>query len=266
MRLSILDLVPGTCRQTLELARQAEGWGFHRFWLAEHHLIPGVGSTCPAVLTAAVASVTSRIRVGAGGMLFPNQTPLQVAEQFQTLEALFPGRIDLGVGRASAAHAEAVRRGLESTREGFRLDLQQLLAHPLDSPVVLLGSGTASAELANELGLPLAFAAHHAPHLVEEVVERYRGPELLLAVNAFAAPTEGQARALFSVVEQEFLRYAPQHAGALERFSAVGTPERVADRLLAISSAVRGAELILCSHIFDPTLRLRSFESIRARV
>src|SRR5579871_4654544 len=187
---SILDLCPivegGSAAQSfhnmLDLARHAERWGYRRFWLAEHHGMPGVGSAATALLIGHVAGGTSTIRVGAGGIMLPNHSPLVIAEQFGTLESLYPGRIDLGLGRAPGSDqptARALRRNIAATSDTFPQDVeelqsyfeppaagQQIRAVPgagLRVPIWLLGSSLFSAQLAAELGLPFAFASHFAP-------------------------------------------------------------------------------------------------------
>src|SRR6202521_997927 len=187
---SILDLaavrVGGTIaeafRNTLDLARHAERWGFTRLWLAEHHNMPGIASAAPSVLIGHVAGGTSTIRVGSGGVMLPNHAPLVIAEQFGTLETLFPGRIDLGLGRAPGTDqttARALRRDLQGSADNFPddvVELQRYFADPVEGqrvravpgaglnvPIWLLGSSTFSAQLAGALGLPFAFASHFAP-------------------------------------------------------------------------------------------------------
>jgi len=200
--LSILDLSPivqgGTAaealRRTLDLARQAERWGYRRFWLAEHHNMPGIASAATAVAIAHVAAGTSTIRVGSGGVMLPNHAPLVIAEQFGTLESLFPGRIDLGLGRAPGTDpltARALRRGLVNSADTFPQDVMELQAYfrpaepgqavraipgaGLSVPIWLLGSSLFSAHLAAMLGLPYAFASHFAPDDLAEALQLYRG-------------------------------------------------------------------------------------------
>ncbi|HVK09377.1 MAG TPA: LLM class flavin-dependent oxidoreductase, partial [Gemmataceae bacterium] len=231
---SVLDLSPirsgGTAaesfRDTLDLARHAERLGFHRYWVAEHHSLPGIASAATAVVIAHVAGGTDRIRVGSGGVMLPNHAPLVVAEQFGTLESLFPGRIDLGLGRAPGGDhrtARALRRLLGGGGDTFPHDLAELMAYfrvggpgngvhavPgewLDVPVWLLGSSDFSARLAAELGLPFAFASHVAPDYLHEALALYRRyfepsgrlaePRVMVAANVFAADTDDEARRLF---------------------------------------------------------------------
>jgi luciferase family oxidoreductase group 1 len=246
--LSILDLAPirdgGTPReallQTLELARVAERTGFHRFWLAEHHNMAGVASSATAILIGQVAAATSRIRVGSGGIMLPNHAPLVVAEQFGTLAELFPGRIDLGLGRAPGTdHVTgwALRRnpngGVEFPAEleelrGFlapAVDGQRVRAVPgagADVAVWLLGSSLFGAELAAREGLPFAFASHFAPAMLMEAAALYRErfqpsavlaePYLMVGANVLVAETDEEAARLFTSTLQKFvgfLRGAP---------------------------------------------------------
>jgi luciferase family oxidoreductase group 1 len=239
--LSILDLCPiiqgGTpaqsYRNSVDLARHAERWGYTRFWLAEHHNMPGIGSAATAVLIAHVAAATTTIRVGAGGVMLPNHAPLQVVEQFGTLEALFPGRIDLGLGRAPGtdpAAARALRRTLHSNPDEFPRDVVEVLAFfraaesgqpvravpgaGLRVPIWILGSSTFGAQVAAGLGLPFAFASHFAPALMMEAIQIYRSrfepseyldaPHLMLGVNVVAADTDDEARFLASSGRQAF--------------------------------------------------------------
>src|SRR5687767_10697651 len=231
---SVLDLSPivrgGTAaqsfRNTLDLAQHAEHWGYHRYWLAEHHNIPGIASAATSVVIGYVAGGTSTIRVGSGGIMLPNHAPLVIAEQFGTLEALHPGRIDLGVGRAPGTDprtAAALRRKLGAdTADTFADDLRELLAYvgparPGQSvraipgqgsnvPVYLLGSSDYSARGAAELGLPFAFASHFAPDYLHVALEIYRAhfrpsgqlsrPHVMVGVNVFAADTDEEGRRL----------------------------------------------------------------------
>ena len=251
-RLSVLDLAPvkegGTVgdsfRETLDLARHAEGWGYRRFWLAEHHNIAGIASSATAVLIGYVAGGTQTIRVGSGGIMLPNHAPLVIAEQFGTLEALYPGRIDLGIGRAPGTDQltmRALRRHLASTEDDFPRDVAELLSYfaparpgqhvhavpgeGLRVPVWLLGSSLYSAQLAALLGLPFAFASHFAPDLLTEALKIYRGefrpseewpePYAMPCVNVFAAETEGEAERLFTSVQQAFLNLRRNRPGLL---------------------------------------------------
>lgn len=239
---SLLDLSPirqgGTAaeafRNSLDLARHAESWGYHRYWVAEHHNIPGIASAATSVVIGHIAAGTSRIRVGSGGIMLPNHAPLVIAEQFGTLESLFPGRIDLGLGRAPGGDqttARALRRNLGSSGDTFPQDLQELrnyFADPvphqavvavpgagLKVPVYLLGSSTFSAQLAAHLGLPFAFASHFAPDSLHDALRLYRNgfqpseilrqPHVMVGVNIVAADTDAEASRLFTTLQQMFL-------------------------------------------------------------
>lgn len=231
--LSILDLafVPAgstpaqALRNTLDLAQHAERWGYHRFWLAEHHNMPGIASAATAVVMAYVAGNTTTIRVGAGGIMLPNHAPLMVAEQFGTLESLFPGRIDLGLGRAPGtdhATARALRRTLNSNPDDFPQDVIELLSYfepaedagrmgvvravpgaGLKIPIFILGSSLFGAQVAAGLGLPYAFASHFAAPMMMGAIETYRrnfrpskacpAPYVMLGVNIVAAGTDEEA-------------------------------------------------------------------------
>ncbi len=239
---SILDLAPirqgGDAalafRNTLDLAQHAERWGYHRYWLAEHHNIPGIASAATAVVIGHVAAGTSRIRVGSGGIMLPNHAPLVIAEQFGTLESLYPGRIDLGLGRAPGGDqltARALRRGAGGSGDTFPRDLLELQAYfapaapgqllraipgaGLNVPIYLLGSSDFSARLAAELGLPFAFASHFAPDYLGAALDLYRQnfepssqlakPHVMIGVNLVAADTDEEAARLFTSLQQMFL-------------------------------------------------------------
>ncbi|MCL6548885.1 MAG: LLM class flavin-dependent oxidoreductase, partial [Alicyclobacillus sp.] len=252
---SVLDLAPivsgGTAaqalRNSLELARLAERLGYRRFWLAEHHNMPGIASSATAVVIGHIAAGTSSIRVGSGGIMLPNHAPLVVAEQFGTLESLYPGRIDLGLGRAPGTDpvtVRALRRDLATHADRFPELLQELLAyfqppaHPeelrvraipgegLHIPVWLLGSSTYSAELAGRLGLPFAFASHFSPNDTLVALETYRSafqpseelerPYVVVCVNVVAADTDEQARYLATSLQQQFLNLVRGRPGQLK--------------------------------------------------
>ncbi len=238
---SILDLAPVTegsdaaqaFRNTLDLARLAEQLDYRRYWLAEHHNMPGIASAATAVLIGHVAGGTSRIRVGAGGIMLPNHAPLQVAEAFGTLASLYPGRIDLGLGRAPGtdqATARALRRYFDSA-EAFPQDVLELIGYfepatpgqpvravpgaGIEVPVWLLGSSLFSATLSARLGLPFAFASHFAPDAMDEALALYRRdfrpsarlqqPFAMLGVNVVAADSDAAARRLFTTQQQSFV-------------------------------------------------------------
>jgi luciferase family oxidoreductase group 1 len=249
---SVLDLSPilqggsaaDSFRNTLDLARHAEGWGYHRYWLAEHHNLPGVASAATSVVIGFVAGGTRRIRVGAGGIMLPNHAPLVIAEQFGTLESLYPGRIDLGLGRAPGGDqqtARALRRNLGSSGDTFPRDLMELMSYfrkaepdqavkavpgeGLNVPIWLLGSSDFSAELAAELGLPFAFASHFAPDYLHAALALYRRhfqpsdqlaePRVMVGATVIAADTDAEARWLFTSVQQQFLTLARGMPGQL---------------------------------------------------
>lgn len=238
---SVLDLAPVTegsdagqaFAHSLDLARHAERLGYRRYWLAEHHNMPGIASAATAVLIGHIAGGTSTIRVGAGGIMLPNHSPLQVAEQFGTLASLYPDRIDLGLGRAPGtdqATARALRRYFDGA-DNFPQDVAELLHYfepvqpgqavravpgaGLRVPVWLLGSSTFGARLAAQLGLPYAFASHFAPDAMDEALAIYRRefrpsprwaqPYALLALNVVAAETDAEARRLFTTQQQSFV-------------------------------------------------------------
>ena len=238
---SVLDLAPITegshateaFARSLDLARRAERLGYQRYWLAEHHNMPGIASAATSVLIGYVAGGTSTIRVGAGGIMLPNHSPLQVAEQFGTLASLYPGRIDLGLGRAPGtdhATARALRRYFDSA-DAFPQDVGELLAYfepaapgqavravpgaGVDVPVWLLGSSLFSARLSAALGLPFAFASHFAPDAMDEALAIYRRdfrpsarlaqPHAMLGINVVAAASDSEARRLFTTQQQSFI-------------------------------------------------------------
>lgn len=238
---SVLDLSPilegSTAAQSFhnsrDLAQHAERWGFNRYWLAEHHGMPGIASAATAVLIGHVAGATSRIRVGAGGIMLPNHSPLVIAEQFGTLESLYPGRIDLGLGRAPGSDqntARALRRNLASDADEFPQDVVELMDFMSDAPqqtvravpgigtnvpVWILGSSTFGAQLAAMLGLPYAFASHFAPQQMMQAVALYRStyrpskrwpkPHVMLGFNVFAADTDEEAQWRASSMQQAFV-------------------------------------------------------------
>jgi luciferase family oxidoreductase group 1 len=239
---SILDLSPigrgataaDALRHSLELAQRAERLGYRRFWLAEHHNMPGIASAATAVAIGYVAGGTSTIRVGSGGVMLPNHAPLVIAEQFGTLASLYPGRIDLGLGRAPGTDqmtARALRRDLNSSADRFPEDVVELQGYfapagsekrihavpgeGLEVPIWLLGSSLFSAQLAAALGLPFAFASHFAPDAMMDALALYRHrfepsaqldrPHAMLGVNVFAADTEKEARRQFTSLQQAFL-------------------------------------------------------------
>src|SRR5918995_3579819 len=250
--LSILDLAPvpqgstpaDALRNSRDLAQHAERWGYNRHWLAEHHNMVGIASAATAVVIGHVAGGTKTIRVGAGGIMLPNHAPLVIAEQFGTLAALHPGRIDLGLGRAPGtdmATARALRRNLDAGVDGFPQDVVELIGYfqPAEPgqriravpgegqnvPVWILGSSTYGAQLAAMLGLPYAFASHFAPAEMEHAIDIYRSrfqpsahlekPYVMLGLNVIAAPTGAEAELLFSSLQQAFVNLRTGRPGPL---------------------------------------------------
>jgi luciferase family oxidoreductase group 1 len=318
--LSILDLAPvvegATTREallnSLDLVQLADGLGYQRYWVAEHHNMEGVASSATAVLIGQLAAASQRIRVGAGGIMLPNHAPLTIAEQFGTLAELFPGRIDLGLGRAPGTDRptmRALRRSLESTGEdGFPndvLELQAFLAAPAaeapvravpgqgtEVPIWLLGSSLYSAQLAAYLGLPFAFASHFAPELLMQALDIYRAtyrpsarhakPHAMVGLNIIVAPTDEEARFLFTSVQQRFLGmvrgrrgklpapvagmealWSPAEKLQVERMlseSIVGSPDTVRAGLAATRERTQADEFIVACAVHDHALRRRSYE------
>jgi luciferase family oxidoreductase group 1 len=248
---SLLDLAPireggnasEAFRNCRDLARHAEEWGYYRYWLAEHHNLPGIGSAATSVLIGYVADVTKTIRVGAGGIMLPNHAPLLVAEQFGTLESLYPGRIDLALGRApgsDTATARALRRYFDSA-DAFPQDVMELMSYfapaksdqhvraipgeGLGVPIYLLGSSTFSATLAARLGLPFAFASHFAPEYLATALRIYREnfqpsaelnhPHAIIGAGIYAADTDEQARKIFSSAQLQTLNLIRGRPGKL---------------------------------------------------
>ncbi len=268
-RLSLLDLSPiiegGDAalafQNTVDLAQQAERWGYHRFWVAEHHNLPGIASAATSVVIGHVAEKTKTIRVGAGGIMLPNHAPLIIAAQFGTLDSLYPGRIDLGLGRAPGSDqltARALRRYLGSSGDTFPQDVLELQSYflpakpgqavqavpgaGLNVPLYLLGSSDFSARLAAELGLPFAFASHFAPDYLEVALALYRRefqpsaaldrPYVIVGAGVFAAETDGEARRLFSSAQLMFLNLIRARPGklppAVDRIEDHCTPAELA--------------------------------------
>lgn len=282
---SLLDLAP-VCEgdtparafaNSLELARHAERLGYRRFWLAEHHNMPGIASAATAVLIGHIAGGTSTVRVGAGGVMLPNHSPLQVAEQFGTLASLYPGRIDLGLGRAPGtdqATTRALRRYYDAA-DAFPHDVGELLGYfapvrpgqavqavpgaGLEVPVWLLGSSLFSARLAAAMGLPFAFASHFAPAMMEEAVALYRrdfrpsgrlaAPYAMLALNVVGAATTAGARRLFTTMQQSFVRLRRGESGLvpppLDDMAAFCSPAELATADAALACSVVGDEAAL---------------------
>ncbi|WP_374569758.1 LLM class flavin-dependent oxidoreductase [Phenylobacterium sp.] len=280
---SVLDLSPilqgsdaaQSFRNTLDLAQHAEAWGYKRYWLAEHHNMPGVASAATAVVIGHVAAGTRTIRVGAGGIMLPNHAPLVIAEQFGTLASLFPGRIDLGLGRAPGTDqltAHALRRTLASEVDRFPQDVVELMAYfepeqpgqriravpgaGLDVPVWILGSSLFGAQLAAALGLPYAFASHFAPQQMEAAIRIYRDrftpsptldkPYVMLGFNVFAADTDEQARYLRTSVIQAFVNLRRGQPSPLQ------PPDAAFEATLLPQERAQVAELQACSAVGAP--------------
>jgi luciferase family oxidoreductase group 1 len=280
---SVLDLSPITMgsdagrslRNTLDLAQHAERWGYRRYWLAEHHSMPGIASAATSVVICHVASGTHSIRVGAGGIMLPNHSPLVIAEQFGTLEALFPGRIDLGLGRAPGsdqAAARALRRNLATNPDEFPQDViellhyfapangeQRVMAVPgigLKVPLWILGSSLFGAQVAAALGLPFAFASHFAPAMMMQAVEIYRSrfrpstqldrPYLMLGFNIFAADSDAQAQFLATSMKQAFVNLRSGNPTQLP------PPVDGYENRLPPAATTMLAEVLSCSAIGSP--------------
>jgi luciferase family oxidoreductase group 1 len=316
--LSVLDLVgmrpgeaPGLAiARSVETAQHVERLGYKRFWLAEHHSISGLACSATAVLIGHVAQVTQSIRVGSGGVMLPNHAPLVVAEQFGTLEAMYPGRIDLGLGRApgsDGATMRALRRDLRSTGDDFPelvMELTGYLGAPRPGqivhavpgenthvPITLLGSSGFSAQLAGQLGLPFAFAAHFAPdyllpaiHLYRENFrpsEKLREPYVMVGLPVIAADTDAEAERLFTTPQQRFLalirnqpvelkppvdtmegKWNPMEKEAVDarlRQAIVGSRETVANKLRAFVELTGVNEIFAVTDTYEQSDRLRSY-------
>jgi luciferase family oxidoreductase group 1 len=316
--LSVLDLAPivegetaaHALRKSLDLARRVEELGYTRYWVAEHHNMKGIASAATAVVIGYLAAGTATIRVGAGGVMLPNHAPLIIAEQFGTLEALYPGRIDLALGRAPGTDqhtARALRRDWSNPDQFPQdvLELQALLgpAEPgqaivavpgVDSrvPLWILGSSLYGAQLAAALGLPYAFASHFAPDALLPALAAYRSafrpsaqldqPYAMAGINVVVAPTDGEARRLFTSVQQQFTNmvrnrrgklqppiddieayWTPQekaHASGMLKYSIVGAPQTVRRGLEAFQAMTGVQELMVVSAIYDHPARVRSYE------
>ncbi|WP_372620002.1 LLM class flavin-dependent oxidoreductase [Falsiroseomonas sp.] len=294
--LSILDLSPipegsdagQALRNSADLARHAEALGYRRFWMAEHHNMTGIASAATAVALAHVATGTHRIRIGAGGIMLPNHAPLIVAEQFGTLAALHPGRVDLGLGRAPGTDqiaARALRRNLAADADEFPQDVVELLgyfrpAEPgqalqavpgagQDVEVWILGSSTFGAQLAAYLGLPYAFASHFAPAQMMDAIAMYRdrfrpserlaAPHVMLGVNVFAAETDAEARHLFTSLQQAFLNLRRGRPGKLP------PPASDLDAQLDRHARALLDHSLACSVVGGPEAVRRGIEEFAAR-
>ena len=282
--LSVLDLAPVTAgstpadalRNTRELAQLADRAGYTRFWLAEHHNMTGIASAATAVVIAHVAGATERIRVGAGGIMLPNHAPLVIAEQFGTLESLFPGRIDLGLGRAPGTDqntARALRRHLAGSDDNFPQDVLELQSYfqpvqpnqavravpgaGLDVPIWLLGSSLYSAELAAHLGLPFAFASHFAPRFLFKAIDLYRSrfqpsaqldkPYVAVAANAIAADTDAEAHRLLRSLRMRFAGMARGVRGQLQ------APDAFVEADWSAAELAFADESLACSAVGSPS-------------
>ena len=288
---SILDLSPvpvgssvaQALRNTIDLARRAETWGYHRYWLAEHHSLPGVASAATSIVIAQVAAATTSLRVGAGGIMLPNHAPLVIAEQFGTLESLFPGRIDLGLGRAPGADqatARALRRNLASNPDEFPQDVMELIQYfaavapgqrivavpgaGLAVPLWILGSSLFGAQVAAALGLPFAFASHFAPAAMMEAIAVYRArfrasaqlqrPYVMLGFNVFAADSDEQARYLATSMQQAFVNLRSGQPTQLPP-PVAGYEEQLPDNARALLADVLSCSAIGAPATVDKALR-----------
>ncbi|OJU50737.1 MAG: alkane 1-monooxygenase [Mesorhizobium sp. 61-13] len=294
--LSVLDLSPiveggdaaRSLANTLDLARHAERLGYKRYWLAEHHNMPGIASAATAVVIAHVAGGTKTIRVGAGGIMLPNHAPLVIAEQFGTLAALHPGRIDLGIGRAPGTDmltAHALRRNLDAGVDNFPRDVVELMGyfqpaaegqrvHAIPGegeqvPVWILGSSLYGAQLAAMLGLPYAFASHFAPAELDHALEVYRSrfepsehldkPRVMLGLNVVAAPTDAEAAYLFTSLQQAFVNLRGGRPGKLPP-----PVEGYAEALEPSARAILG-QALSCAIIGSPATVKRGLEAFVER-
>lgn len=290
-RFSVLDLSPvpegstpsDALRNTLDLARHAERLGYHRYWLAEHHNMVGIASAATAVVIGHVAAGTSTIRVGSGGVMLPNHAPLVIAEQFGTLESLFPGRIDLGLGRAPGTDqrtAMALRRNL-SGGDSFPQDVAELQFYFSDMtenapvravpgaglrvPLWLLGSSLYSAQLAAAMGLPFAFASHFAPDALMQALDLYRSgfqpsaqldrPYAMVAANVIAADDDASARFLFTSLIQQFVNLRRGRPGRIpapvENLDSVSTAMERTSALHALSFSAVGSPSTVAARLRD---------------
>jgi luciferase family oxidoreductase group 1 len=294
--LSVLDLSPITetgdagesLRNSLDLARHVEALGFARYWMAEHHNLPGIASAATAVALAHVAAGTRHIRIGAGGVMLPNHAPLLIAEQFGTLAALHPGRVELGLGRAPGSDqitARAMRRTLQGDVDAFPQDVLEVMAYfqpaepgqrviavpgaGLEVPIWILGSSTYGAQLAAILGLPYAFASHFAPAMMMDAMAIYRqrfrpsaqlaAPRIMLGVTVVAAESDDEARFLFSSLQQSVLN------------SRTGRPTRlpapVADFEVGVDPYARAIldDALVCAVVGGPDTVRRGLEAFVSR-
>ena len=293
-KLSVLDLAPiiegGTAGEALqnaaELARAAERLGYQRYWMAEHHSMPGIASAATAVALAYVGSQTSTIRIGSGGIMLPNHAPLIIAEQFGTLESLFPGRVDLGLGRAPGtdqAAAYAMRRNLSGDPNQFPDDIIELMGYfrgengrvravpgeGLDIPLYILGSSLFGAQLAAALGLPYAFASHFAPQMMMEAIALYRErfepsaqldrPYVMLGFNCFAADTDEEGALLATSLQQAFIALRTGEPAQLK------PPLAGYSETLPIQARLTLESVLSCSAIGSPATVRRQVEQFADR-
>ena len=306
LAVSVLDLIEKRPEETeaaalarsLDLARHAELWGYRRFWIAEHHATIGMLCSATPILISYIAANTRSIRVGSGGVMLPNHAPLIVAEQFGTLDVLYPSRIDLGLGRARGTKvvaAQAIRKISDQTKEDFPALLRELRTYlaPMDHgrevfanpgqgsniPIILLGSTIFSAQLAGELGFPFAFAAHFAADRLHEAARVYHStfrcaggvekPYLMISLEILIANTDRHARDLFTT-QQERLQhsYPPLSETArsvreeLMQSAVIGSPNTVRDRLETVLQEVKADEVIALTETIKASDRLHSYESL----
>jgi luciferase family oxidoreductase group 1 len=321
LALAVLDLVGmrpgepagGAIARSVDLARHVERLGYKRYWVAEHHSIAGLACSATPVLIGHIAAATKTIRVGSGGVMLPNHSPLVVAEQFGTLEAMYPGRIDLGLGRAPGADFQtmrALRRDLGQNGDDFPALVEELRRYVgpekpgqvvkaipgqnSNVPITLLGSSGFSAQLAAELGLPFAFAAHFAPEYLYAAAQLYRErfrpsevlrkPYLMVAVQVIAAETDAAARRLFTTPQQRFLRlirgqpvellppvdsmeplWQDAERAAVEnrlRAAIVGSDATVKAGLKKLASDTGADEVIVVTDTYEPADRLESYQRV----
>lgn len=304
--LSVLDLAPivagsdavTALHNSLALARHAEALGYRRFWVAEHHNMDGVASAATAVLIGQIARATERIRVGSGGIMLPNHAPLTVAEQFGTLASFFPGRIDLGLGRAPGTDGptmRALRRHLSSAAEDrFPQDVQELQAYlgparegqvvraipgqGTEVPIWLLGSSLYSAQLAAYLGLPFAFASHFAPDLLMQALDIYRAqyrpsarhpePHAMVGLNVIVADSDEQAQRLFTSLQQRFLGMQRGQRGPLpppvDDMDALWSPAEKAGVARMLAESVVGSPVTVRAGLLATVERTGADEFIVA--
>ena len=299
--------------RSVDLAQRAEAWGYQRFWLAEHHSIAGIACSATSVLIGHIAAATKTIRVGSGGVMLPNHAPLVIAEQFGTLAAIYPDRIDLGLGRAPGGDfhtLRALRRDHHQSGDDFPALLEELRAYlgperpgqavkaipgqNTNVPIILLGSSDFSAQLAAQLGLPFAFAAHFAPDLLHPATQLYRRnfrpsevlqqPWLIVGVPIIAAETDAAARRLFTTPQQRFLRlirsqpvellppvdsmdtiWQDWEAAVVEsklRAAIVGSSQTVRDGLDSLVAATGADEVIVVTDTWEHADRLESYRRV----